>query len=97
VRLNGEHIELWPSGKYEEPGEGASAVIGLSLREHHETLLVDRAGHLQLPRDLLDRVPFNGRALVRLVGEHIELWPPSASTLSGVFAEEISRGKETQL
>ncbi|HEX7737071.1 MAG TPA: ABC transporter ATP-binding protein [Ktedonobacteraceae bacterium] len=96
VRLNGEHLDLWPSGGHETPGEGASAIIGLSLREHHETLLVDRAGHLQLPRDLLDRVPFNGRALVRLAGEHIELWPLSTSILSSVVAEEFPRRKESQ-
>jgi len=48
VRIADDHVEIWPSGLHDqddggEQGDGASAVIGLSLRSHYETILVDRA------------------------------------------------------
>ena len=53
----------------------ASAVIGLSGATHRESILIDRVGRLQLPKDAIERIPFNGRADVRVVGDHVELWP----------------------
>jgi len=49
----------------------------LSLRSHYETILVDRAGRLQLPRETFEHIPFNGRAAVRIASYHVELWPVS--------------------
>ncbi len=78
VRIASDHIELRPS-RLDENNEmysdGTSAVIGLSLRSHYETILVDRVGRLQLPREALEHVPFHGRADVRIASYHIELWP----------------------
>ena len=81
-----DHVEIRPYGlhDYEQDGEqnngehGESAVIGLSLLSHYETILVDRVGRLQLPREALDRIPFNGRADVRIANYRIELWPVAA-------------------
>jgi ABC-type lipoprotein export system ATPase subunit len=53
----------------------ASAVIGLPGDTHREAILIDRVGRLQLPKDVLDQIPFNGRAEVRVVGDHVELRP----------------------
>ncbi len=53
----------------------ASAVIGLPGETHLESVLIDRVGRLQLPKEALDTIPFNGRALVRIEGDHVELWP----------------------
>ena len=53
----------------------ASAIIGLPSETHRESVLIDRAGRLQLPKDALERIPFHGRAEVRIVGDHVELWP----------------------
>lgn len=53
----------------------ASAIIGLPGTTHREAVLIDRAGRLQLPKDAIERIPFNGRADVRVVGDHVELWP----------------------
>ncbi|HLG61627.1 MAG TPA: ABC transporter ATP-binding protein [Ktedonosporobacter sp.] len=77
VRIAADHVELWPYGLHaqEQDVHGTSAVIGLSLRSHYETILVDRAGRLQLPREALERLPFNGRADVRIASYHVELWP----------------------
>jgi ABC-type lipoprotein export system ATPase subunit len=85
VRIASDHVELWPSGLHEhdqdaEQSDGSSAVIGLSLRLHYETILVDRVGRLQLPREALERVPFNGRAQVRIASYHVELWPMSVES-----------------
>jgi putative ABC transport system ATP-binding protein len=81
VRLADDHVELWPSGLHEDSGEsaGGSAVIGLSRRTHYETILVDRVGRLQLPHEMLERIPFNGRAEVRIASYHVELWPAGAA------------------
>ena len=56
----------------------ASAIIGLPSETHRESVLIDRAGRLQLPKDALERIPFHGRAEVRIVGDHVELWPLQA-------------------
>jgi ABC-type lipoprotein export system ATPase subunit len=52
-----------------------SSVIGLPSETHRESVLIDRVGRLQLPKDALETIVFNGRAEVRVVNDHIELWP----------------------
>jgi ABC-type lipoprotein export system ATPase subunit len=52
-----------------------SAIIGLSGETHREMILIDRVGRLQLPKEMLDSIPFNGRAEVRQVDGHVEIWP----------------------
>ena len=54
---------------------GHSAIIGLSSETHREFVLIDRVGRLQLPKDIFESFPFNGRAEVRKVGDHVEIWP----------------------
>jgi hypothetical protein len=57
-------------------GDGrASAIIGLPSETHRESVLIDRAGRLQLPREAVERIPFNGHADVRIADDHVELWP----------------------
>ena len=57
---------------------GTSAVIGLSLQTHRESILVDAAGRMQLPREAVERLVINGRLETFLLEDHIELWPISA-------------------
>ena len=99
VRIAGEHIELWPSGLHEhdedgEHSDGSSTVIGLSLRSYYETILVDRVGRLQLPREALERIPFNGRAEVRIASYHVELWPIGVESNSSEQLEQQLSKKE---
>jgi ABC-type lipoprotein export system ATPase subunit len=61
-------------------GLGASAIIGLPEETHQESVLIDRVGRLQLPKEALEAMPFNGRALVRILHDHVELWPPHAES-----------------
>jgi ABC-type lipoprotein export system ATPase subunit len=58
----------WASG-------GASAVIGLPSETHRESALIDRVGRLQLPKEAIEQLPFHGRADVRILPDHVELWP----------------------
>lgn len=57
----------------------ASAVIGLPSETHRESILIDRVGRLQLPHEAVARVPFNGRADVRIFDDHVEIWPEEAA------------------
>jgi ABC-type lipoprotein export system ATPase subunit len=57
-----------------------SAVIGLPTETHRESILIDRAGRLQLPKEAIETLPFNGRAEVRITSDHVELWPFQQST-----------------
>ncbi|HLI71097.1 MAG TPA: ABC transporter ATP-binding protein [Ktedonobacteraceae bacterium] len=67
----------------------ASAIIGLSSSTHRESILIDRVGRLQLPKEALEMYPFNGRAEVRFAEGHIQLWPLNS-------AEGNGQGSETQ-
>ena len=53
----------------------SSAVIGLPSETHRESVVIDRAGRLQLPKEALERISYNGRAEIRIVNDHVELWP----------------------
>jgi ABC-type lipoprotein export system ATPase subunit len=55
-----------------------SAVIGLPATTHRESVLVDRAGRLQLPEEALATVVVAGRAELRILADHVELWPAGA-------------------
>lgn len=61
----------------------ASAVIGLSSETHRESILIDRVGRLQLPKEALDSLAFNGRAEVRILDDHVELWPLDTLVANG--------------
>ena len=52
-----------------------SAVIGLPSETHRESVVIDRAGRPQLPKEALERISFHGRAEIRIVNDHVELWP----------------------
>jgi ABC-type lipoprotein export system ATPase subunit len=67
--------EAPPGAGVGHSGALASSVIGLPSDTHREAVLIDRVGRLQLPKEILESIPFNGRAEVRRVGEHVELWP----------------------
>ena len=56
-------------------GDQASAIIGLSGATHAESIVIDRVGRLQLPREAIERLPFDGRAEARILEDHVELWP----------------------
>jgi putative ABC transport system ATP-binding protein len=59
---------------------GSSAIIGLPSDTHRESVLIDRVGRLQLPKEAVETIPFNGRAEVRIVNDHVELWPLAMET-----------------
>jgi ABC-type lipoprotein export system ATPase subunit len=71
-----------------------SAVIGLPSQTHRESVLIDRVGRLQLPKEALESIAFNGRAEVRIVGDHVEIWPVGNG--NGTSASETTQnGQQT--
>ncbi len=69
-----------PLAAVREDMPAASAIIGLPTQTHHESILIDRAGRLQLPKEAIEYYPFNGRAEVRYAADHVELWPITAQS-----------------
>src|SRR5579863_462693 len=74
-----------------------SAVIGLPSQTHRESVLIDRVGRLQLPKEALETIAFNGRAEVRIVGDHVELWPVGSGkgvASNGTASAEIEQNDQ---
>lgn len=65
-----------------------SSVMDLPGSTHREAVVIDRSGRLQLPKEAFDRIPFDGRAEVRISSDHVELWP------ANVFAPPDSPARE---
>lgn len=74
-------------------GGRASAVIGLSSETHRESVLIDRVGRLQLPKEALESLDFRGRAEVRILDDHVELWP--LGTLAGTAGGKAGMDQNT--
>ncbi len=72
-----------------------SAIIGLPSETHRESVLIDRVGRLQLPKEALESFSFNGRAELRIVNDHVELWP-IASNGSSLAGTEQAGDQTTQ-
>ncbi|HEV7129230.1 MAG TPA: ABC transporter ATP-binding protein [Ktedonobacterales bacterium] len=64
--------------------DGRTSTEVVHAEEKEETVIIDGVGRLQIPRALLEALPFGGRARVHLAEDHIELWPAGAeATLNG--------------
>jgi ABC-type lipoprotein export system ATPase subunit len=66
----------------------SSAVIGLPGETHRESILIDRTGRLQLPREALEQIFFSGRAEIRITENHVELWPIFSETNSNSYGSD---------
>jgi energy-coupling factor transporter ATP-binding protein EcfA2 len=54
-------------------GRTSTEVVNAEAAE--ETVIIDGVGRLQIPKPVLESLPFGGRARVHLAIDHIELWP----------------------
>jgi ABC-type lipoprotein export system ATPase subunit len=54
-------------------GRTSTEVVHAETAE--ETVIIDRVGRLQIPKAMLEALPFGGRARVHLADGHLELWP----------------------
>ncbi|HEY1352489.1 MAG TPA: ABC transporter ATP-binding protein [Ktedonobacteraceae bacterium] len=72
----------------------ASTIIGLSSETHRESILIDRVGRLQLPKEALEHLDFRGRAQVRIMDDHVELWPPGTPGMGSGHWRERSKRRE---
>ncbi|HLY30185.1 MAG TPA: ABC transporter ATP-binding protein [Ktedonobacterales bacterium] len=55
--------------------DGRTSTEVVHAEEAEETVIIDGVGRLQIPRPLLDALPFGGRARVHFADDHLELWP----------------------
>lgn len=60
---------------YEDRAVRPGAIIDLSGQTQRPSILIDRAGRLQLPREAAESLNFGERAEIRILDDHIELWP----------------------
>jgi ABC-type glutathione transport system ATPase component len=58
--------------------DGRTSTEVVHAEEAEETVIIDSVGRLQIPKQLLESLDFNGRARVHFADDHLELWPPSA-------------------
>lgn len=86
-----------PINKTANGQQARSAVIGLSLETHMESVVIDRVGRMQLPKEAIDKIPFNGRADVRIFADHVEVWPVrqhEQTTVTTKLSSNVTRKKE---
>jgi ABC-type lipoprotein export system ATPase subunit len=60
--------------------DGRTSTEILNGESAEESVIIDRVGRLQIPKSMLEALPFEGRARVHLVDGHLELWPAGAAT-----------------
>lgn len=63
--------------------DGRTSTEVVHAEEAEETVIIDGVGRLQIPKQLLDLVPFGGRARVHLADGHLELWPAGSPAQGG--------------
>jgi ABC-type lipoprotein export system ATPase subunit len=71
--------------------DGRTSTEVVHAEEAEETVIIDAVGRLQIPKALLEAVPFGGRARVHLVDGHIELWPASNLAQDGARPADGAR------
>jgi ABC-type lipoprotein export system ATPase subunit len=55
--------------------DGRTSTEVVHAEEAEETVIIDGVGRLQIPKPMLEAIPFEGRARVQLGEGHLELWP----------------------
>ncbi len=55
--------------------DGRTSTELVHTLEAEETAIIDSVGRLQIPKQLLEALEFNGRARVHFAEDHLELWP----------------------
>ena len=59
--------------------DGRTSTEVVHAEEAEETVIIDSVGRLQIPKALLEAIPFAGRAVVHLVDGHLELRPAGSA------------------
>lgn len=63
--------------------DGRTSTEVLHAEAAEETIIIDSVGRLQIPRALLDALPFGGRARVHLSDDHLEIFPAAPGATNG--------------
>ncbi len=75
-RTSTETVRQAPSRGWAEAGASDDADLALAGEvTHREAVIIDKVGRLQIPAHLLEALPFQGRAEIRLADGHLEIWP----------------------
>lgn len=72
-------------------GRTSTEVVHAEAAE--ETVIIDGVGRLQIPRAVLEALPFGGRARVHLAGDHVELWPAGGERAANASASNGNAGR----
>jgi ABC-type lipoprotein export system ATPase subunit len=72
--------------------DGRTSTEVLHAQAAEETVIIDSVGRLQIPRPLLEALPFGGRARVVLEGDHLALYPAGPGGSSGANGGSGSAG-----
>jgi ABC-type lipoprotein export system ATPase subunit len=76
--------------------DGRTSTEVVHAEEAEETVIIDGVGRLQIPRPLLEAIPFGGRARVHLAGDHIELWPAGLPERNGHTSQSSQSSQSSQ-
>jgi hypothetical protein len=72
--------------------DGRTSTEVLHGEAAEETIIIDSVGRLQIPRPLLEALPFAGRARVHLSEDHIELYPAVSGSNGEAPDELLAKG-----
>ncbi len=72
--------------------DGRTSTEVLHAEEAEETVIIDSVGRLQIPKQLLESLDFQGRARVNFADDHLELWPAGGNANLNGNARNDGRG-----
>ncbi len=72
--------------------DGRTSTEVLHAEEAEETVIIDSVGRLQIPKQLLESLDFQGRARVHFADDHLELWPAGGNANLNGNARNDGRG-----
>jgi ABC-type lipoprotein export system ATPase subunit len=73
--------------------DGRTSTEVLHGEAAEETVIIDDVGRLQIPKPLLESLPFGGRARVHIGDGHLELWPAGGANGSDADAHNGAGGQ----
>ena len=82
-RTSTETVRQAPSRSWAEAGASDESGPAAALEvTHREAVIIDKVGRLQIPAHLLEALPFQGRAEIRLADGRLEIWPAGSRAAS---------------
>ena len=86
--------DVTPVAAVDENGEIDPEAVAEQVVTYHEYVVVDQAGRLQVPRDMLERMGITGRAELSIEEDHIRIKPAQALTTTTAQAAHTSEATD---